>query len=111
MNVRHITHRRNVDEAGLLIDAEQVCHGTVQGGVIAALAGPVDPLTHLNRDFHEHELGECVVAEELVVGSAVLLDGEGHFLRASQRPGAKKSLGRVDLGARRSDWLAAAHRK
>jgi hypothetical protein len=107
VNVRHVTSEDNVDEQGCLIEPGTVHHGTVQGGVISALAGPVDPCTHFNADFREHSLGECVIAERLEVGSPLILDEEGHFCRAVIRPGATHSFGPVDTGGRRVEWLTS----
>lgn len=88
-------------------DATLVHHGSIEGGVVAALAGLIDPRTHLNTDFVDHELGECVIAEQLDVGSPVLKDEQGQFVRASPRRSAWRSYGPVDLGARRVAWLNA----
>lgn len=106
MTVRHITRADNVDSDGFLIDASLVHHGAVQGGRVASLAGLVDPATHLNRDFPDHELGECVIAAALEPGAAMVLDENHQFARASARFEALQSLGFVDQGARRSEWLA-----
>jgi hypothetical protein len=76
----------------------------VVGGRIAELAGPIDPLTHLNLDFSEHRLGLCLVAERLEVGAALLADGDGWQVAAAP-PGAYAHLGQVDVDARRLAWL------
>jgi hypothetical protein len=103
--VRHVTCKSNVDEDGFLHDAALVHHGSIEGGVLAALGGPVDPLTHNNLDFPEHEIGECVIVQALEIGSRVVRDEEGLFARARIRPGSKQRLGRVNTGARRAEWL------
>ena len=72
---------------------------------MVALAGPIDPLTHLNLDFAEHRLASCLVAESLDVGAALLTDAEGWRLAYTPR-GAFAHLGPVDVGARRMAWLA-----
>ncbi len=105
MTVRHITTVGNVDDDGYLIDATIASHGTLRGSHIDSLAGPVDPTTHLNADFADHELGECVIAAELEVGAEIMLDENGHFARAHPRLDARQSLGAVDQGARRTEWL------
>lgn len=105
MTVRHLTCRNNVDEDGYLRDNQRVHHGTLGGGVIAALAGPVDPTTHDNLDYPDHELGECVVTEELEEGSPIVWTEDERFMMASPRPGTKQRLGRVNMGARRAAWL------
>lgn len=112
MTVRHLTTVGNVDADGYLVDATQVCHGTLAASRVAALGGPIDPSTHLNRDFPDHQLGECVIAEAFEVGAPVVLDTEGQFTHARPRHDASTALGPVNLGERRAEWLAAicAHR-
>lgn len=106
MTVRHITQVENVDDDGFLIDPAAVHHGAVQGSHVASLAGPVDPATHLNLDFPEHEVGECIIAERLEPGAPIVLDENGQFARCRPRGGAKERRGFVDQGARRTEWLA-----
>lgn len=106
MRIRHLTPRDNVDAEGILIDPLLVRHGLLRAGAVADLAGPVDPLTHLNLDFPEHGLDDCLVVERLAVGAPVLLDGD-RFRTAQAHPAAYTSRGRVDVGARRAAWQAA----
>ncbi|MFV0523150.1 MAG: hypothetical protein ACK5RL_01475 [Acidimicrobiales bacterium] len=105
MSVRHITHTGNVDDDGFLIEPTEVWHGTVAGSRVASLGGPVDPTTHLNLRFSEHELGECIYAASIEVGAPVVVDELGRFARAVERPGSRRDLGPVDTGARRAEWL------
>lgn len=105
MTVRHFTCRDNVDEHGYLRDNQRVHHGTLGGGVISALGGPVDPTTHDNLDYPEHETGECVVTEELEEGSPIVWTEDGQYMSARPQPGSKQRLGRVNMGARRAAWL------
>lgn len=105
MTVRHITAVGNVDDDGYLVDPSLVHHGSIQGGRIGSLAGLVDPATHLNREFPEHEIGECVIAAELAVGAAVVMDDDGILVRAVPRHDVMSDLGHVDQGARRTEWL------
>ena len=106
MRIRHVTAADNVDQAGYLIDPRAVAHGVIVAGRMAALAGPIDPLTHLNQDFPDHGLEQCVVAERLEVGAAVRFGRDG-LLVASAAPSAYRPLGRVDLDERLSAWRAA----
>jgi hypothetical protein len=103
MRIRHLTSADNLDPEGFLIDPLLVRHGLVVAGRVAELAGPIDPLTHLNLDFAEHRLAECLVAERLEVGAPVAFDGD-RFLVASPRRDAYARLGGVDVGARRAAW-------
>lgn len=105
MTVRHLTDVSNVDSDGFVIDPAGVYHGSIEGSMIAALGGPVDPSTHFNYDFPDHEIGECVVTEGLEKGAPVVVDSEGHFVHAPVRPDARVSLGRVNQGERRVEWL------
>ncbi len=104
--IRHLTSIDNVDSEGFLVDPSRACHGTLRNRCVADLAGPVDPLTHLNRDFPDHELGECVVVERLECGAPVQIGPEDAPLRAWPRRDSSDALGRVDVDARRSAWLA-----
>lgn len=93
MRIRHITARANVDADGFLRDPRLVRHGIVVAGRVADLAAPVDPLTHLNRDFPEHGLDDCLVADELAVGARVLWEGDRMRL-ACAHPTAYAPMGR-----------------
>lgn len=106
MTVRHITQADNVDPQGLMIDASLVHHGTVRASRVSSLAGPIDPSTHLNRDFAGHDLGECVIAARLEIDAELVLDDNGQFARCRARDDASQRLGFVDEGSRRQEWLA-----
>ena len=106
MRIRHLVAADNVDAQGYVIDPLLVRHAIVLAGQIGDLAGPIDPQTHLNRDFPEHQLDECLVAEQLERGAALLRDGD-RFRMAQVRAGADASLGPVDLDRRRADWQRA----
>jgi hypothetical protein len=103
MRIRHLVGSDNVDEQGFVIDPLLARHGLVAGGRVAALAGPIDPLTHLNLDFPDHRLDDCVVAEELEVGARLLWDGE-QFRLAAVRTAVYCRLGPIDVDARRAAW-------
>ena len=75
------------------------------GGRIAALAGPVDPLTHLNLDFADHRLETCLVAQSLEVGAPLLTEADGWRIARTPRA-AFAHRGPVDVGARRIAWQA-----
>lgn len=105
MVVRHVTGLDNVDEDGFIRDPREVRHGTISAGRVEDLASEIDPLTHLNHDFADHQLGECVVVERLAPGASVVVGSDGQFARGRPRSGAFTPLGRVDVGARRVAWL------
>ena len=111
MRVRHLTSASNVAPDGSLVDPLAVRHGLLVGGRVAALAGPIDPPTHLNADFEEHGLDRVVVVEALVVGAPVQLAEDG-FRFAFAADAAYRPLGRVNIGERLRAWrdARATHR-
>jgi hypothetical protein len=105
MKVRHLTAADNVAEDGSLIDPLAVRHGLIVAGRVAALAGLVDPRTHLNADFDEHGLEQCAVVERLELGAAACFSEDG-LRMAWAEDAAYEPLGRVDVAARLHDWRA-----
>jgi urease accessory protein UreF len=94
-----------------VIDPLLVRHGIVLAGQIADLAGPIDPQTHLNRDFAEHRLEECLVALALLAVAAGLDEAgavaiELHSFAVSLISAAVR-LGALDHAAARRVLLRA----
>lgn len=106
MRIRHLVSADNLDAEGFVVDPLLVRHGLVVGGAIADLAGAIEPLTHLNLDFADHRLDECLVAERLAIAMPLLWDGD-RFRVAGVRPAAYARLGPVDVDARRAAWQRA----
>lgn len=107
MRIRHLVTRANVDFAvGTVIDPLQIRHGVIVGAKVAALAGPVDPRTHLNLDFPDHRATDCLIVEGFELGAAVAA-GPERFLFAAVDSADYAHRGRVDVGAQRQAWLAA----
>ena len=106
MKVRHLTAADNVAPDGSLIDPQAVRHGLIVAGRVEALAGPVDPLTHLNADFTEHGLEQCAVVERLEIGAPACFEEAGLRL-AWAADDAYRPLGKVDLDARLREWRVA----
>jgi len=106
MRIRHLVAADNVDADGFVIDPLLARHGLVVGGRISALAGPIEPATHLNLDFPAHRLDTCLVVERLAEGATVLWDGD-QFRVAGVRASAYGRLGSIDLDARRASWQQA----
>jgi hypothetical protein len=106
MRVRHLTAADNVAPDGSLIDPLAVRHGLIVAGRVEALAGPVDPLTHLNADFTEHGLEQCAVVERLEVGAPACFEEAG-LRMAWAADDAYRPLGRVNVPERLRAWRAA----
>ncbi|MHB1733369.1 MAG: hypothetical protein ACYCU8_07925 [Ferrimicrobium acidiphilum] len=111
MSVRHFVTADNADDAGNIEDATKTCHGSIRAGLVEDVGGLIDPLTHLNLDFPDHQLGECVVVQSFERGSAVLRDEQGLFVTAWPRPEAFSHLGRVDVDGRRLEWLSVMRQR
>jgi hypothetical protein len=102
MRVRHLVAAANVAD-GLILDPSVVRHGLIVGRRVAALAAPIDPLTHLNLDFPEHRLDAAVVVSTLETGAEVLLDVDAFAVAVPARRSFAR-FGPVDVGARRIAW-------
>ncbi|CAA9219826.1 MAG: hypothetical protein AVDCRST_MAG77-420 [uncultured Chloroflexi bacterium] len=114
MQVRHLVARDNLSPEGRILDPTAVRHGALRAGRVYALAGPIDAETHLNLDFPDHHLDPCVVVESLTEGAAALAtpipdvdEPASPYLLAATAPTAYDHRGPVDVGARRTAWLAA----
>ena len=103
--IRHIVDSENVDGEGYILDPKLAVHAILEHGRLKEMGGPVDPKTHLNRDFPDHELGSCAIVDRLEPGSRVLVDDEGQLVFAAARLSAIERLGRIDIDARRLEWL------
>ncbi|GAC1648732.1 MAG: hypothetical protein NVS4B8_22040 [Herpetosiphon sp.] len=103
MRVYHLVAQTNLDADGFIRIPLEVRHGTIAHGQVVALAGPIDPLTHLNLDYSAHRLVECVVVTTLAVNAHVVADERG-FAIAYPRASALQRRGTVDFAARRLAW-------
>ncbi len=92
--IRHFTSISNV-ENGAIIDPEKVKHGEVTALKISNLSSWIDSQTHLNLDFPKHLMREVYIAENLDIGSKVMLKDE-RFMTALVSPLAYKHFGFVD---------------
>lgn len=104
MLVRHLVAQHNVSPNGRVIAPERVRHGVLRAGRIYALAGEIDPETHLNLDFPDHQLGTCVVVADLEVGAPAMMRDDS-YLYADTGPSMFSRFGAVNVGARRTAWL------
>jgi hypothetical protein len=89
-----------------VIDPKKVKHGEVTALKISNLSGLIDPQTHLNLDFPKHLMREVYIAENLDIGSKVILEDE-RFMTALVNPLVYKHFGFVDE-AERAEQLKEA---
>lgn len=93
---------------GEVIDPKKVKHADVTALKISNISGWIDPVTHLNLDFPRHLIREVNVAENLDIGSNVLLDGE-RFMTARLNPSSYQHLGFIDESERAEQLRTAVH--
>ena len=106
MIVRHCTEASNVNEELIVQDPTNIRHVTINAKQIDSMSGKVDPRTHLNLDFPDHRVVDCVVAEKLEVGAAVRFENDG-LVFARVDPSSYSSLGPVDYTGRLLDMIDA----
>jgi DNA topoisomerase VI subunit A len=92
--IRHFTSIDNVKN-GKVVDPFKIKHGVVTALKISHLSGWIDPQTHLNIDFPEHLVKVVNVAEELSIGSRIVLESE-RFMFAYVDPRAYRHFGAVN---------------
>jgi hypothetical protein len=88
-------------EHGKVINPFKIKHAAVAALKISDLSGWVDPQTHLNMDFPKHLIRAVNVAEELTIGSKVILVNERFMLafvdsRAYRHFGAVNEVERME---------------
>ena len=110
MKIRHCVEESNVDENMKVIDPRQVRHAVVLAGKIDSMSGLIDPASHLNLDFPDHKVTECVVAEKFELGAKVHLDASGLIFATLDRS-AYSHLGQVDYTQRLTDMIHAVKEK
>ena len=110
MRIRHCVEESNVDENMKVIDPEKVRHVVIMAGKIESMSGLIDHTSHLNLDFPDHKVTECVIAEKFKVGSNVHMDVSGLIFATIDRS-AYGHYGPVDYTQRLTDMMNAIKRK
>ena len=104
MNIRHVVEASNVDNKGYVLDPSEVKHGVVRAGKIWSLSGFIDPRTHLNLDFVDHRVTDCIIASRFIKYAPVKIKQDG-FVFAHVKNESYEHLGFVDIDARRIEWM------
>lgn len=110
MKIRHCVEESNIDENMVVIDATKIRHVTLAAGKIEEMSGLIDPASHLNLDFPDHKITECVIAEKFEVGAKVKMDSDGLLFAIVSRS-AYTHLGPVDYTQRLTDMMKAVKDK
>jgi hypothetical protein len=106
--IRHFTSIDNVNN-GKVIDPFKIKHGAVTALKISHLSGWIDPQTHLNIDFPQHLVKAVNVAEELSIGSKIILENE-RFMSAYVDSRSYRHFGAVNETERMEQLKELYHR-
>ena len=104
MLVRHCVEESNVDENLIVIDPTKIRHGIVLAGRLHSMSGLIDPASHLNVDYPDHKITNCVIVEKFENGAKVRLGDRGLIFAIVDRS-SFGHYGFVDYTQRLSDMI------
>jgi hypothetical protein len=90
----------------MIMDAKQIRHAVIVGGHIESMSGLIDPASHLNLDYPDHTITNCVVVEKFEKGAAARIQGSG-FVLAIVKRSEFQHYGKVDYTKRLSEMIEA----
>jgi hypothetical protein len=106
MLIRHCVEESNVDENLVVMDPTKIRHVTLKAGRIDAMSGLIDPASHLNLDYPDHNVTICVIAEKFEKGAKVRFGDQGLIFAVVGRS-AFGHYGYVDYTQRLSEMTEA----
>ena len=104
MLVRHCVEESNVDENLIVKDPTKIRHGIVLAGRLQSMSGLIDPASHLNLDYPDHKITNCVIVEKFENGAKVRLGDRGLIFAIVERS-SFDHYGFVDYTQRLSDMI------
>jgi hypothetical protein len=104
MLIRHCVEESNVDENLIVIDPAKIRHGVIAGGKLQSMSGLIDPASHLNLDYPDHKITNCIIVEKFENGSKVRLGDRGLIFAFVDRS-SFDHFGFVDYTQRLSDMI------
>jgi hypothetical protein len=104
MFVRHCVEESNVDENLIVKDPTKIRHGIVLAGRLQSMSGLIDPASHLNLDYPDHKITNCVIVEKFENGAKVRLGDRGLIFAIVDRS-SFDHYGFVDYTQRLSDMI------
>jgi hypothetical protein len=104
MLVRHCVEESNVDENLIVKDPTKIRHGIVLAGRLQSMSGLIDPASHLNLDYPDHKITNCVIVEKFENGAKVRLGDRGLIFAIVDRS-SFDHYGFVDYTQRLSDMI------
>ena len=104
MLVRHCVEESNVNENLIVIDPTKTRHGIILAGRLQSMSGLIDPASHLNLDYPDHKITNCVIVEKFENGAKVRLGDRGLIFAIVDRS-SFDHYGFVDYTQRLSDMI------
>lgn len=104
MQIRHCVEESNIDENHIVIDPTKIRHVIIFGAKIESMSGLIDPASHLNLDYPDHKVTNCVVTEKFEIGAKVRVSDQG-LVFASVHPSSFDHFGQVDYTQRLLDMI------
>lgn len=96
MKIRHCVEKSNVETKSLtIVDPLLIRHAVINSGKVSSLSGLIDPKSHLNLDYPEHLVKNCIISDKFELGSKIELSNGG-FIFAQVRPDSYQHYGKYD---------------
>jgi len=106
MLIRHCVEESNIDENLVVIDPTKVRHVVISAGKIESMSGMIDPASHLNLDYPDHNITICVIADRFEINAKVKV-GDNGLVFARLNRSSLGHYGKVDYTQRLFDMIEA----
>ena len=111
MLIRHCVEESNTDENLIITDPTKIRHVIIVAGRIESMSGLVDPASHLNLDYPDHKVTNCVIVEKFEKGAKVRIGDRGLAFANVDRRSAFDHYGYVDYTQRLFNMIEAVKKK
>ena len=111
MLIRHCVEESNTDENLIILDPTKIRHVIIVAGRIESMSGLIDPASHLNLDYPDHKVTNCVIVEKFEKGAKVRIGDRGLAFANVDRRSAFDHYGYVDYTQRLFNMIEAVKKK
>lgn len=111
MLIRHCVEESNTDENLIIIDPTKIRHVIIVAGRIESMSGLIDPASHLNLDYPDHKVTNCVIVEKFEKGAKVRIGDRGFAFANVDRRSAFDHYGYVDYTQRLFNMIELVKKK
>ena len=111
MLIRHCVEEFNIDENLIIKDPTRIRHVIIVAGRIESMSGLIDPASHLNLDYPDHKVTNCIIVEKFEKGAKVRIGDRGLVFANVDRRSAFDHYGYVDYTQRLSNMIEAVKKK